>query len=75
MMRIMINRTPEELRYKVRRRSGFGDEQRWEILGPRGWTAEGEESDHAGGNFILAARQLSEIFRQQRKRRPVARQR
>jgi hypothetical protein len=73
MMRIMNDRTPEELRYKVRRRSGFGDEQRWEILGPRGWTVEGEASDGASGSFRLAARQLVELFRKERKRPPAAR--
>ena len=66
MMRIMHDRTPEELRYKVRRRSGFGHEQRWEILGPRGWTLEGETAHDSGGGYRLAARQLSEIFRKRR---------
>jgi len=73
MMRIMHDRTPEELRYKVRRRSGFGDEQRWEILGPRGWTVEGEAADDASSGLRLAVRQLAELFRKRRKSQPVAR--
>jgi hypothetical protein len=73
MMRIMHDRTSEELRYKVRRRSGFGDEQRWEILGPRGWTVEGEAADDASSGFRLAARQLVELFRNRRKPPPSAR--
>ena len=73
MMRIMHDRTSEELRYKVRRRSGFGKEQRWEILGPRGWTVEGEAADDASSGFRLATRQLAEIFRKRRKPPPVAR--
>jgi hypothetical protein len=69
----MHDRTPEQLRYKVRRLSGFGNEQRWEILGPRGWTVEGEAADDASSGFRLAARQLAEIFRKRRKSQRVAR--
>ena len=72
MMRIMIDRPSEELRYKVRRRLGFGKEQRLEILGPRGWTVEGEAND-ARGHLLLAARQLAEIFRRERKDARAAR--
>jgi hypothetical protein len=73
MIRIMYDRPPEELRYKVRRRSGFGNEQRWEILGPRGWTVEGEAADDASSGLRLAARQLAEIFRKRRKPPPLTR--
>jgi hypothetical protein len=63
MGKMMGNGLSDLLRYKVRRRSLVGNDERWEILGPRGWIAEGEANDNFLTGLISAARQLSDLFR------------